>query len=128
MGILSEEQKQDLRDPYQEHLLLLNEEGDLELHPYHQIEEIAGKSSEIRAFIFDRNNVPWVVYWHISGEGSINLPVNAEKISLFEEPGIEIPVSASNGNITLPAGNRRYIQFNMTEEEVLDLFANSSIL
>ncbi len=127
-GILNEEQKQGLRDPEQEHLLLVNEAGDLELHPYHQIEDIASKSSDIRAFIFNRNNKPWVVYWHISGEGSIKLPVNADKIVLYEEPGIEIPVAPSNENITIPAGNRRYIQFNMTEEEVLDLFANSSIL
>lgn len=126
-GMLSEEQKQALRDPYQEHILLVNEKGDLELHPYRQIEDIAGKSKDIRAFIFDRHNEPWVVYWHISGEGSITLPVDAEKISLFDEPGREIPVTAVDEHITLPAGHRRYIQFHMTEEEVLNLLANASL-
>ena len=57
----------------------------------------------------------------------IPLSVSPDKVNLLEEPGKEIPVSTSNGNITLPAGHRRYIQFNMTEEEVLNLFANSRV-
>lgn len=126
-GILSEEQKLSLRDPYQEHILLENEEGSLELHPYQQIEDIAGGSTEIRAFIFDRNKKTWVVYWHISGEDSIKLHVDIEKINLFEELGKEIPLTTKDEYTILPVGHRRYIQFSMTKEEVLTLFAHASL-
>ncbi len=126
-GILSEEQKLALQDPYQEHILLENEGGGFELHPYQQIEDIAGGSTDIRAFIFDRNNEPWVVYWHISGEGSMKLPVDIEKINLFEELGKEIPVTTIDEHTILPVDHRRYIQFSMTKEEVLALFAHASL-
>ena len=127
MGFLTEAQKVDLQNPDQEHILLLNEEGSFELHPYKQISDIANGSNDVRAFIFNRNNETWVVYWHTSGEGSIELPVNAEKISLYEQPGKEIPLQGNNENITIPVGNRRYIQFSLSHEEVLDLFAHARI-
>jgi hypothetical protein len=68
------------------------------------------------------------VYWHTSGEGSIEMPVNTEKISLFEEPGKEIPLQGNSENTTIPVGNRRYIQFSLSHEEVIDLFSQASIL
>ncbi len=125
-GFLSEEQKVDLHDPGQEHILLVNEDGSLELHPYRQILNIADGSQDVRAFIFDRNNKTWVVYWHTSGKGSIELPVDAEKINLFENLGKEIEVKANNENITIPVGNRRYIQFDLSHDEVLNLFAHAN--
>ena len=128
MGFLTEAQKVDLHDPGQEHILLVNEEGSFELHQYKQISNIANGSNDVRAFIFDRNNETWVVYWHTSGEGIIELPLNAEKISLFEEPGKEIPLQGNNKNIAIPVGNRRYIKLSLSHVEVVDLFSQASIL
>ncbi len=92
--------------------MLVNEAGDLELHPYHQIEDIASKSSDIRAFIFNRNNKPWVVYWHISGEGSIKLPVNADKIVLYDR--VKLESHLAGGVIRFSDGSER---IKRTKEE-----------
>ncbi|MEA3460869.1 MAG: hypothetical protein U9R49_03245, partial [Bacteroidota bacterium] len=84
-------------------------------------------NNDLRAFIFERKHKSWVVYWHMSGEGTLDLPVNTEKISLFEEPGKELPVKANNKHVSLPVGNRRYLQFNLSQEEVVDLFAQANL-
>ena len=57
--ILTAKQKKELRNPEQEHILLINEKGDFELLPYFQITNVADKSEEVRAFIFERNNKIW---------------------------------------------------------------------
>ena len=124
---LTKKQKEGLKDLDQEHTLLINEEGNFELVPYEQIPNIANGSKDVRAFIFERNNKTWVVYWHISGEGELELPVSSDKISLFEELGKEMPLQENTENITVPVGNRRYIQFNLSNKEVIDLFSKANI-
>lgn len=123
---LTEEQKESLREPHQEHILLVNEEGNFELLPYEQIVNIANNSKGVRAFIFDRDNKTWVVYWHTSGEGNMELAVHAKKMTLFEDLGKEISLG-NEENIVIPVGNRRYILFNLTKEEVIDLFSRAKI-
>ena len=125
---LTQKQKENLKNEEQEHILLINETGDFELLPYNQITSITEENSAVRAFIFSRNNEVWVVYWHTFGEGNIELPVNSDKITLFEEPGKKIPLQGKGESTTIPVGNRRYIQFNFTHEEVIDLFSRASLV
>ena len=125
---LNQKQIESLKNENQEHILLINESGDFELCPYKQIMNVADGSKDVRAFIFERKNKIWVVYWHISGEGNLELPVNADKISLFKELGKEIPVHGNESDIIIPVGNRRYIQFNLSREKVIDLFSRAKLL
>ncbi len=120
---LTEDQKLSLRNEEQEHILLLDEEGELELQPCEQILTIPGEHAVIRAFVFNRHNKVWVVYWHTCGDGEMELPVTSSKVQLFEEPGLEIPLQAGAESITVPVGKRRYIQFDLSKEEVIDLFS-----
>lgn len=124
---LTQEQKNSLKNEKQEHILLIDEEGDFELRPYEQITDIANGSKNIRAFIFERNNQTWVVYWHISGESNMELPVSTDKFSLFEELGKEIEIKANNESTTVPVGNRRYMKIDLTPEEVIDLFSKARV-
>ncbi len=128
MNFFSDEQKESLKSHYQEHILLVNEEGDFELQAYEQISNIANGSKNVRAFIFERNNKPWVVYWHTSGDGNLELPVSSDKINLFEEPGKEIPLQTNEKSIIVPVGNRRYIQFNLSHDEVIELFSQAKLV
>ena len=111
---LTDEQKQMLRNAEQEHILLLNEKNELELVPYDQIMNVANESREVRAFTFERNNDLYAVYWHISGDKKLELPVNPEDITLMENLGQEIQINpGSDENSTVvPVGNRRYIKTN----------------
>lgn len=125
---LTQKQKENLKNEEQEHILLINETGDFELFPYEQISSITEENSAVRAFIFSRNNEVWVVYWHTFGEGNIELPVNSDKVTLFEEPGKKIPLQGKGESTTIPVGNRRYIQFDLTHDEVISIFSKIELV
>ncbi len=122
-GFLTVEQKRMLQDPGQEHILLVNEKGEYELQPCQILSEGEG-TGNIRAFIFTRGQQPWVVYWHTTGNGNLVLPVGRDKITLFEEPGKEMALQGNNETCVIPAGKRRYIRFELSRKEVVELFAS----
>ncbi len=127
---LTEEQKNELKNTEQEHYLLLNEQNQFELVPYEQISGAAGASKEIRAFIFQRKGEYYVVYWHISGDKKLQLPLKSSDIELYKTLGEKEPVKdGSDGNIVIPLNNRRYIRANkLTKEEIQTVFAKAKII
>jgi len=127
---LTDDQKQMLRNGEQEHILLLNEQKELELVPYKQVMDVANGSKEVRAFIFKRDKDLFVVYWHISGSKSLELPLNQANVTLYENLGQEESIQSNQENsITIPVSNRRYIKAkDMTEEKLIDAFKNAKII
>jgi hypothetical protein len=128
---LTEGQKQMLQNLNQEHILLLNEKQELELVPYDQIMNVAQESREVRAFTFKRNNSFYVVYWHISGDRNLELPLKSNEIILMESLGVAIPVqSDKNGNNSvLPVGKVRFIKTsNLTKDDLINAFKNAKIV
>ena len=126
-GFLTKDQKEELKNPAQEHILLVNESGKFELHPYRQLTEFAGGNPDVRAFIFERNNKTWVSYWHCRGEAEIALPVKPDKMQLFEELGKEIPLKDTGGDVVVPVGKRRYLAFGLSVEELTELLTKAEI-
>ncbi|MCK3685861.1 hypothetical protein [Maribellus sp. YY47] len=126
---LTDEQKHMLRNLEQEHILLLNEQKELELLPYDQIENVAGSSKEIRAFTFLRGEDLYVVYWHISGNKKLELPLKKSNVQLFENLGEKGSVETGKGVVIVPAGNRRYLKVNkLSREELEEAFLKARIL
>jgi hypothetical protein len=127
---LNEEQKEMLKNLEQEHILLINEQKEFELVPYEQITEAANGSREIRAFGFDKDDCTYVVYWHISGTGKLELPVSPENVKLFETLGQEIDIMpAGDKSVIVPLSNRRFIKVcGITKEQLTDAFVNAKIL
>jgi len=127
---LTEKQKQELKNLNQEHILLINENKEFELQPYDQIKNVAGGSREIRAFIFQRQNDLYVVYWHISGCKNLELSLNKSDVKLYETLGKEEKVeSEKKGSVIIPASNRRYLKVsNMTREQIVSAFSRAKIL
>jgi hypothetical protein len=127
---LTNEQKQMLQDPDQEHILLLNEKKELELVPYDQIMNIANENREIRAFTFNRGKDLYAVYWHISAYKKLELPINSGDFSLMETIGQEIKIEpVKQGSSIVPAGNRHYIRtVKLSRSELLDAFKNANVL
>ena len=127
---LTEEQKNELKNTEQEHHLLLNEQNQFELVPYEQISGVAGGSKEIRAFIFQRKGEYYVVYWHISGNKKLELPIDNNNVKLYENLGQEINLIPSQENQTIiPADSRRYLKVNgVTKEQLIDCFVKAKIL
>ncbi|MEN8230838.1 MAG: hypothetical protein ABFS38_21970, partial [Bacteroidota bacterium] len=127
MDFLSEQQKLNLQDPDQEHILLINETGNFELVPYQQLLNVAGEDPDIRAFLFTRNERVWVVYWHCRGEAAITLPVGPDKIQLFEELGRELPLEDTEDGTVVPVDDRRYLAFDLSREEVVRLLREAVV-
>lgn len=127
---LTEEQKKMLQNVQQEHHLLINENNQFELLPYNQIDDIAGGNNEVRAFLFQRQKDYYVVYWHISGNQQLELPLKPADITLYEKIGQEETITSGNNNsIIVPIGQRRYIKANgLTKELLLDAFKNARII
>jgi hypothetical protein len=127
---LTEEQNQMLRNLKQEHILLINEKNEFELVPYDQIMNVANGNREVMAFTFKRNSDQYVVYWHISGNKKLELPINSSDFTLMEILGKEIRCSSENGGKTIvPAGDRRYIMTNkLSKDEIIKAFQNAEIV
>jgi hypothetical protein len=126
---LTDQQKLELQNLDQEHILLINENGDYELVPYDQIRGAANDSEDLLAFIFEREDQRYVVYWHKSGSGSLELPLDAGDITLEKELGGEpISFSANGDQVTIPVGGRCYLRSGLPREELIKAFQKGKLL
>ncbi len=123
-GLLTKKDIKEIKNGKQEHILLIDENGNYELQPYKRISK---ENSKVRAFLFHRKNKVWVVYWHISGDGFIELPIGSDVIKLYKELGEEISLEKSNDKVKLPVGSRKYIQFELNYDETKDIFSKMII-
>jgi hypothetical protein len=127
-NFFSEEQKEAMKDPFREHILLVDENGKFELRQYEQIEGAARGSKDIRAFVFSRSGKNYVVYSHNSGEGQLVLTTDARNVHLFKEWGKTIPVQKKKGSIVIPAGDRHYLKLDLDKEKIINVFREAELL
>jgi hypothetical protein len=126
---LTQEQKLALRKLEQEHTLLVDEGGQFVLVPWEQVEGLEATPDSLRAFVFERNGNIWVAYWHPSGGGSLELNLQATRMTLMREPGKPITLKRTGQGVTLPLGERRYLEFSgPSREEVLTAFRRAKAL
>ena len=126
---LTPAQKLSLRNLEQEHTLLVDENGQFVLLPYEQIENVAGTKAPGRAFLFERNGNIWAVYWHTSGQGFLELPLEARQMTLMRDPGKPIAVKGKDKPTKLPLGERRYLEFHdVNRQRVIAAFQSAKIL
>lgn len=127
-NLLTKQQKKQLKDTSQEHILLKNKNGRYDLFPYKQIKIANENLKNIRAFIFKKDGNPWIVYWHIRGEGKIQLPVESRKIRLFENADNEMIFEGSGESVMLPVGKRRYIELKVSESKAMKIFEKAELI
>jgi len=121
--------KSQLRNLAQEHTLLLDERGNFELVPCFQIEKIAGRVDPARAFVFERNGRVYVVFWHMSGEGSLELELDPRNTKLMAQLGKPLDTAPGGNGIRLPLTGRRYLECaGVSRETVLAAFQNAKLL
>jgi len=121
---LTEEAKAELKNTKQEHTLLINEEGEYELVPYDEISTAANLS----AFVFERRNARYVVYWHQTGSGTVELPIASCKFKVYDKLGGEaLEVKSENGALVLPADGKRYLRTELSREEIVKAFEGAKL-
>ncbi len=128
---LTDDQKQMLRNPQQEFILLLDEQNNFELAPCKRLEQAAGGSREVLAFTFKRGEDIYVVYWHISADKLLEIPLRPEAFVLLERLGTVIETAAGGqvNTSVVPIGKRRYLKARGLEiEELITALQQSRIL
>lgn len=122
-GAITTEQKELLKNLEQEYILLKDKRGNYNLYPYQQI--TSDQERPIRAFVFQRNGKTCIVYWHMSGSGTISLNIDKNSLSLKDEKGNNIPFSSQNGKSVLPAAGRLFLETDLPQQEVINRFRKS---
>lgn len=126
-GVFTDKEKEMLKDPFQEHILLENKQG-YELLPYEKIENFANNNQEVSAFLFNKNNKTWIVYWHKKGSAKLKMPIAHNLIKVYDSNEIVKYNSNKTDNLQiLPVDRRRFIEFDLSKDEVLKLLAQSKI-
>ena len=128
---LTDEHRRMLKNLDQEHILLVNESGEFELLEYERIDEVAGGSRDVRAFVFERKNEIYAVYWHVFQDKRILMPVNRTNIELLVDLGHEAEVESGGegDSVVLPVGPRRYVRTDkLTKDELVEAFQAAEIL
>ena len=128
---LTDEQKEMLRDAEQEFILLLDEKDDFELVACDRIMNVANESRDVIAFTFQRKKALYAVYWHISADRRLELPLNPKDVAALERMGKEIEATAGEGKNTtvVPVGKRRYLKTSRSKKAALiAAFAKARIL
>ena len=126
---ITPEQKMALRNTEQEHILLINEEGEYELCPYDRIKGAGGEKAPMSAYIFTRRNKNFVVLWHTKGEGKLSLPLAASDLTYEEElGGNELPLQEMDGNTVLTINDRHYLSTTLDKDTIIAAFQNAKLI
>jgi len=72
--LLTQEQKEMLRDPGREFHLVEDANGDYDLVEWSQLDVAGGKWTSVRAFVYERDGRRVVVYWHVADRAKLVLP------------------------------------------------------
>ncbi|HEY3458302.1 MAG TPA: hypothetical protein VGK64_27225 [Bryobacteraceae bacterium] len=128
-NLLSPAQKIALRNLDQEHTLLIDEQGGFELTPYLEIENVGGGKTPARAFIFSRKEKTYVVFWHMSGKASMDVPLEGGAVRLMAELGKSLDLQKVIGGIRIPLEGRLYLECGgVPRETIVRAFQNAKIL
>ena len=120
---LTQEQKELLKDPNQEYILLLSEKGEYELVAYFPIENAAEGNNLLSAYYFERNDKTYVVCWHTKGSGELLLPFEFEDAVYEEQLGDrQLKVEKTKDGFIIPVSGRRYLSSSVSKEKIIDAF------
>ena len=117
---LTEEQKLELRDPQAEHTLLINESGDYELVRCTPV----NTCQDVLAYTFDRNDHTYVMYWHVTADGTLTLPITNEDLRCEQQLGTAVPLTKNAAGVILPVGDRRYVS-SSSKETLIAAFSSA---
>lgn len=94
----------------QEHHLFINERGDHELVPIHEIPCVG--DGFFKAYSFRREGRPndsYVLVWAVKGEADLLLPTAPDRLTLMRPFGTRLPVRAEHGRAVVRVGGRTYL-------------------
>ncbi len=123
---LTQEQKEMLKNPECEYILIVNEAGKYELVPYYNIKNTSANSDLLSAFYFERLGKTYVVCWHTKGSGKLMLPFDSDSFSYEEElGGKKVDAEKCEEGIIIPLSKRMYFSSEISKEKIIKAFENA---
>ena len=107
----------------QEHILLINGDGEYELLPYDQI---SGTPDGLYAYTFTRRGRNYAVYWYQGEEKKFSIPMT-ELVCEDEIDRDRVAIIESNGCTVLPASHRRYVYTTEDKAILEDAFRSATL-
>jgi len=127
-GRITEAVKAQLQNMAQEHTLLLNEKGELELTPWQWLPAAAGGDSRVTVFLFERKGMQCAAVWHNTGNGSLVLQLPEEGISYRNEiDGDPIPLESNADHAILPVDRKRYLITDMEKQTLIRILTEAKL-
>ena len=126
---LTQEQKEMLKNPDQEYILLVNEQKEYELVPYYDIKNAVKEHEKLSAFWFERKGKTYVVCWDTKGSGNLLLPLACDAFCYEEQLGgkaVETP--KTKDGIILPVSGRRYFSASVPKEQLIRAFEKATFI
>ena len=124
-ALLTDAQREELKDYSREHTLLIDENGEYELVPWRRI----AAPENVSAFAFERGGARYAAYWHERAEGELELPLPAGQFALYARlGGEELPARSGTGGTVIPAGDKLYLKTALSMEELESAFSNAKLL
>ena len=119
---LSATQKEMLKDPQREFVLLKGADGSPVLYEYRLFLE----TESVRAFYFERDGKGCLIYWApgLKEDGWLTLSSAAKSAGLkvFDMDGKSVQCRTKGDAISVPLGKRRIMETNLSESELASLF------
>ena len=82
----------------------------------------------MRAFDFTKDGTTWVVFWHAVGAATLNLPLSADDVALYDEfAGKPVAVAKTAEGVSGPVGKRLYMRLSCSREKARKAFASASL-
>lgn len=129
---LTPAQKEMLKDPKKEHILIRNEQDAYELLPCQEIHCACGAQDTmppISALLFERGEKRYVVCWHKTGSCRLFLPLPADSALRYldEAAGNSVPFERVDGGIVLPIEGRRYLVSTLPRDVLIHAFESAPV-
>ena len=122
---LTPAQKEMLKAPDREFILLINEEGEYELVPYYPIKT---QEEDLLAFWFERKGKTYAVCWHRKGQSQLKLSWDTPDFAYQDQlGGPAVETKTADGQLCLPLGKRRYFSTTQPKEKLIQAFENARL-
>lgn len=120
------DKKEDLKIPGKEHTIFINENGEYELIPYAQVKDAFGKSSDMTAFVFERENRAYALIWHNKDKAEVEISLSDARYE--REIGKPISICEKDGVFTVPVSDAAYLSTTMDIESLKKSLENAKII
>jgi hypothetical protein len=129
VGFVTDEVKRELRHTEREHTLLIDEQGELELAVWAEVDSVADGEGTVTAFVLERAGKRVAVLWDNKGECELSLRGILGEVSYLRElGGAEIATRVLDGELVIPVGEKRYLITDLERDALVSALKGARIV